>query len=198
MRRLTVLVKAFLIRNGYKRAEYFRKIGYFAHQGKRCYFQPYNFGTEPHLISFGRNVYIASNVQFVTHDVIALMLREKRGGGDIQERVGTIELGDNVFIGSGSQVMYDVKIGSNVIVGGGSLVTKDLPDNTVCAGRPAKPVGGFEDYERRMMEWSSLVPWSRLQDSRERVEQMQREWFWKRGVRKAFPPRSNGKVSPWS
>lgn len=100
-KRMLVLAKAFLLRSGYKRAEYFKEIGYFAKQGEGCYFQPFNFGTEPHLIAFGDNCYVASGAQFVTHDVIALMLRRKGGNCHIQERVGTIEVGNNVFIGGG-------------------------------------------------------------------------------------------------
>ena len=45
-----------------------------------------------------------------------------------------------------SIILYDVRIGNNVIVGAGSVVTKDLPDNSVCAGIPCKKIGEFEDF----------------------------------------------------
>lgn len=45
---------------------------------------------------------------------------------------------DNAQIGSGSIILPDVKIGSNVIIGAGSVVTKNLPDNVMAYGVPAK------------------------------------------------------------
>ena len=43
-----------LMMGGYKRADYLKKKKYFKHQGEHCYFQPWNFGTEPYLISCGK------------------------------------------------------------------------------------------------------------------------------------------------
>lgn len=47
-------------------------------------------------------------------------------------------IGDNVYIGAGAIIMNPVKIGSNVIIGAGSVVIKDIPDNCIVAGNPAK------------------------------------------------------------
>ncbi len=41
-------------------------------------------------------------------------------------------------IGSGAVIMCDVIIGENAIIGAGSVVTKDVPDNAVVAGNPAR------------------------------------------------------------
>lgn len=46
-------------------------------------------------------------------------------------------IGNNVRIGSNSTLL-PVKIGNNVIIGAGSVVTKDVPDNCVVYGNPAK------------------------------------------------------------
>lgn len=51
---------------------------------------------------------------------------------------GSIELGDDCWIGAGVIIMPNVKIGSCSIVGAGSVVTKDVPDNVVVVGSPAK------------------------------------------------------------
>lgn len=115
------------------------------------------------------------------------MLRCATGDDSYQERVGTIEVGDNVFIGTGSAVLYDVKIGDNVIVGAGSLVTRDLPDNTVCVGRPAKPIGSFEEYRKRMKRYAKEVPWDQVNESHDVVVQKQLEWFRERGRDARFP-----------
>lgn len=47
-------------------------------------------------------------------------------------------IGDNSFIGGGSFILPGVHIGNNVIVGMGSVVTKDVPDNCIVAGNPAR------------------------------------------------------------
>jgi len=48
------------------------------------------------------------------------------------------EIGDNVMIGPNTNLVENVKIGNNVIIGAGSVVVKDIPDNCVVAGNPAK------------------------------------------------------------
>jgi serine acetyltransferase len=47
-------------------------------------------------------------------------------------------IGDNVTIGCHACVIGGVKIGNNVIIGAGSVVVKDVPDNCIVAGNPAK------------------------------------------------------------
>ena len=49
-----------------------------------------------------------------------------------------VEIGDNVWFGAGAIVTGGLKIGSGVVVGSGSVVTRDLEDNGVYAGVPAK------------------------------------------------------------
>lgn len=135
---------------GYARAEYLKKKRYFKSMGEHCYLQPWNFGTEPYMISFGENVHIASGVTFVNHDITALMFRYMDKNPNYQERKGPISIGDNVFVGANSTILYDVNIGNNVIIGAGSLVNKDIPDGTVAAGVPCKVIGKFEDYKGRV------------------------------------------------
>lgn len=47
-------------------------------------------------------------------------------------------LGDNVSIGANATIIGNINIGNNVIIGAGSVVVKDVPDNCVVAGNPAK------------------------------------------------------------
>lgn len=51
-----------------------------------------------------------------------------------------ITVGNNVYISTGVIVLGPVRIGNNVIIGAGALVNKDVPDNVVVAGVPAKVI----------------------------------------------------------
>lgn len=49
-----------------------------------------------------------------------------------------IVLKKNVWVGIGATILLGVTVGENSIVGAGSVVTKDVPDNTIVAGNPAR------------------------------------------------------------
>lgn len=51
-----------------------------------------------------------------------------------------IEIGDNCLINIGATIIGPITIGNNVTIGAGSVVTKDVPDNAVVAGVPAKVI----------------------------------------------------------
>lgn len=51
-----------------------------------------------------------------------------------------IRIGDDVWIGAHVVVLDGVRIGSHAVVGAGSVVTRDVPEWTVVAGNPARPV----------------------------------------------------------
>jgi maltose O-acetyltransferase len=46
-------------------------------------------------------------------------------------------VGNNVRIGSNATIL-PVKIGNNAIIGAGSVVTKDVPENSIVKGNPAR------------------------------------------------------------
>lgn len=60
--------------------------------------------------------------------------------------------GDNVYVAANATVVGDIHIGSNVIIGAGSVVTKDVPDNVVVVGNPAKVIRTIDDDERLLNE----------------------------------------------
>lgn len=51
-----------------------------------------------------------------------------------------VTIGDNVWLGGGVKVLAGVKIGNGCVIGAGSVVTKDLPDNCVAVGNPARVI----------------------------------------------------------
>lgn len=49
-------------------------------------------------------------------------------------------IGDDVTIGANVVILGDIHIGNNVIIGAGSIVLKDVPDNAIVVGNPAKVI----------------------------------------------------------
>lgn len=47
-------------------------------------------------------------------------------------------IGNNVTLGASVTIIGEIHIGDNVIIGAGSVVVKDVPNNVVIAGNPAK------------------------------------------------------------
>lgn len=60
------------------------------------------------------------------------------GGKTRTGKNGFPTIGDNVIIYAGACIIGDVKIGNNVQIGANSVVIKDVPDNCIVAGVPAK------------------------------------------------------------
>ena len=47
-------------------------------------------------------------------------------------------IGDNVSLGANVNIIGNIRIGNNVVIGAGSVVVKDVPDNCIVAGNPAR------------------------------------------------------------
>lgn len=58
---------------------------------------------------------------------------------------GIPTIGDNVYISTGAKIMGDIKIGNNVLIGANSVVIKDVPNNCIVAGNPAKVLRNVEE-----------------------------------------------------
>jgi len=90
-------------------------------------------------ITIGQDVLISTNCSIfsITHRTDALaqgkLYRETRS-------MAPVEIGNNVWIGTGCRILPGVSIGDNSIVGAGSVVTRSLPAGVVAIGVPAKIV----------------------------------------------------------
>jgi acetyltransferase-like isoleucine patch superfamily enzyme len=51
-----------------------------------------------------------------------------------------VKIGENVWVGSSASILPGVTIGDNAVVAAGAVVTKDVPENTIVAGVPAKVI----------------------------------------------------------
>ena len=159
MKQLTKL-KFYIIHSAEKRTKLLIKNKLFKHVGDNFFFQSRIIPDEPELISFGNNVAVASGVTFVTHDVIDKVLNNIDKDFNYNYNCAPIEVGNNVFIGCNVTILPNIKIGNNVIIAAGSIVTKDVPDNTIIAGNPAKKIGTFTDYieKRKKVNNTLLYP----------------------------------------
>ena len=170
-------IRLCLTRNAMKRAEYIRKKNLFKHVGNNCMVMLRKLPLYSELISIGDNVWIASGVNFLTHDVTHHMLNYKfKDAKMFKEIVGCIKIDSNVFIGSGVSIMNNVHIGGNCIIGTGSIVTKSISGDGVYAGVPAKKISTFEEYLANRLEYSGDLQF--LQISGEMLSKKQISLLW--------------------
>jgi len=89
----------------------------------------------------GRYVYIGDN----SHGGLSF---EEAGIPPIKRKLsskGEVVIGNNVWIGDKVTILGGVTIGNNVIIGANSVVTRDIPDNCIAVGVPAKVVKQLAD-----------------------------------------------------
>ena len=112
------------------------------------------WGSEPYLIEIGNNVRITKGVSFMTHDGgvwVIRNLQRKEKDKDI-DVFGKIIVGNNVHIGWDAIIMPGVKIGNNCIIAAGTIVTKDVLDNSVVDGIPAKRIESIDEYYEKVIK----------------------------------------------
>ena len=82
---------------------------------------------------------IGENVA-ISHDVTIMDSDAHEGLWEGYEKTKPIKIGNHVWIGTRVTILKGVTIGDNAIIAAGSVVTKDVPNNTIVAGVPAKVI----------------------------------------------------------
>lgn len=136
--------------------------------GENCHLYGTVDNGHRYLVSMGNNVTLASGSKLLTHDGSTKKILG-------YSKVGRIDIGDDVFIGAYAIVLPNVKIGSRVVIGAGSIVTKDIPDNSVAVGNPARVIGTYDDFvakNKELFEKSPVwnKPYSKRTDEEKRQE----------------------------
>lgn len=114
--------------------------------------------SERYLISIEDNVTCAAGVRFVTHDASVSNNLRMSPGSQI-DKVGPIVLHENCFIGTYTILMPNCSVGKNSIVAAGSVVSKQIPDNEVWGGAPAKFITTVDKLIAKRIEESKDLPW---------------------------------------
>ena len=150
-KRILYTLRFNMIPSEHKRAQWMREKDIFKMLGENVSLQFRKIPLYPKCIAFHNNIVVASNVSFLTHDAIHLVLNRYLKQQKIPENIGCIEIMDDCFIGANSTIMPNVRIGPRAIVAAGSMVTKDVPPEEIW-GVPAKRIGYFDDLLEKRSE----------------------------------------------
>ena len=114
-------------------------------------------------IHIGKNVFINMGCKFqdqggiyvgdgalIGHNVVLATLNHAMSPKERGSMIpAPIHIGKNVWIGSNATVLPGVTIGDGAIVAAGAVVTKDVPENTIVGGVPAKVMRHLSEEEMK-------------------------------------------------
>ncbi len=109
--------------------------GYNISCGERVYFNVNCVVLDVAKVTIGNDVMFAPGVQLYTaaHPIDKDLRKTDEFGKPIT-------IGNDVWVGGGSIILPGITIGNNCVIGAGSVVTKDVPDNSMAVGNPAKVI----------------------------------------------------------
>jgi acetyltransferase-like isoleucine patch superfamily enzyme len=145
-------------------AEYLRRHGGLYAMGQQVGITLGTSILDPAFVRIGSNVLLA-NCTLIGHDGSIEVLN--RAYGVKIDRVGKIDIRDNVFIGHGAIILPGVTIGPNALVAAGSVVSQDVAPGDVVGGVPARKIGNLDDTVRKLVAETEALPWADLIKQRE-------------------------------
>ncbi len=94
-----------------------------------------------------KEVYIGDNVMIGPHCLITTVGHplSPKGRRNHLAQASAIHIGNDVWLGGNVTIIGGVTIGDNVVIGAGAVVTKDIPDNSLAIGVPARVVRKLEN-----------------------------------------------------
>jgi acetyltransferase-like isoleucine patch superfamily enzyme len=93
-------------------------------------------------IRIGARALLGSEVTIYDSDFHDLHPDRRRGG---HPRMGSVELGEDVFVGDGVKILKGVSIGARSVIGAGSVVAASIPEGVIAAGNPARVMRPLEE-----------------------------------------------------
>lgn len=138
--------------------------------GKNFYIEP------PFHCDYGYNIYCGENVYFNVNCTVLDTMRINIGSHvmfgpgvqvyaashplDIETRrvleiSKPVNIGNDCWIGGGTIICPGVSIGNGCVIGAGAVVTKDIPDNSLAVGNPARIIRQLNNGEAAAMKLQS-------------------------------------------
>ena len=93
-------------------------------------------------ITIEKDTLIGTNVEFMDSDFHGVSPENRRNG---KHKTAPIHICENVWIGSNVSICKGVVVGRNSVIATGSVVTRDIPENVLAGGVPAKVIRAIHD-----------------------------------------------------